>query len=127
MTVPPTPLPYVPARWRRSKPLPRCPDLACRREKRCLGLALGGNCMKTFHVHPDGWAGELADMAWAMIEQHERENPDFVPLEMTDEDAMYEMKKLLEERIAEERSKEAAAHQAPPRRQQARRRRRGSP
>lgn len=105
----PTPAPHTPDRWKRTKPLARCPNLACRREGRCLGLALGGNCIKTFHAHPDGWAQELADRLNAYIEKCRREDPGSIPdekdLDPNDDSWKIVWKQVLEERLAEERAK----------------------
>lgn len=113
MTTPPTPAPHTPRRWKRSKPLARCPDLSCKREGRCLGLALGGNCVKTFHTHPDGWAQDLADKLNAFIEKCRREDPGSVidekDIDPNDDSWKRMWKQVLEERIAEENAKQSRA------------------
>lgn len=44
---------------RREVSLKTCPNLPCRRRKKCLHLALQGQCLKTHYAHDDEWRDEI--------------------------------------------------------------------
>jgi hypothetical protein len=95
--------------YRRSKPLRKCPHLACNRgDKTCRKLAFNVECIKTHFRSQDDFADFMTRMVYDFMKKNPgQRNPNEPPL--SDGEATYRMRRALEARLAQCEAEEEAA------------------